>query len=70
MYGPLLSNAGGIQNNLEGILLRDIEQTMPPRKHGLGISFLLENLLNACPGSLAMKKPLTGFLELQEKKYQ
>ena len=40
---------------------------MPPRKHGLSRNFLVENLLNAYPGSLAMEKPLTGFSELQEK---
>ena len=40
---------------------------MPPKKHGLSTSFLVENLLNASPGSLAVEKPLTGFSDSQEQ---
>ena len=40
---------------------------LSPQKHGLSTNFLVEKLLNACPGNLATEKPLTGFSELQEQ---
>ena len=40
---------------------------MPPKQHGLSTSFLVENLLNASPGSLVVEKPLTGFSDSQEQ---
>ena len=68
--GPFLTNASvndsnytqEIEQSGEEVFLRDnIQDTMPPKKHGLSTSFLVENLLNASPGSLAVEKPLTGF---------
>ena len=45
----------------------NVQDTTPQKKHGLGSSFLVENLLNACPRSLAVEKPLTGFSDSQEQ---
>ena len=45
----------------------NVQDTTPQKKHGLGSSFLVENLLNACPIDLAIEKPLTGFSDLQEQ---
>ena len=48
--------------------LRDyVQPTFPQKKHGLSTNFLVEKLLNACPESLAIEKPLTGFSESQEQ---
>ena len=74
--GPFLTNASvndsnytqEIEQSGEEVFLRDnIQDTMPPKKHGLSTSFLVENLLNASPGSLAVEKPLTGFSDSQEQ---
>ena len=74
--GPLLTNASvndsnytqRIEQSGEGVFLRDeVQDTMPPKKHGLSSSFLVENLLNACPERLAVEKPLTGFSDSQEQ---
>jgi len=79
LYGPFLSNlsdssdtnythGGGQNQNVGDIFLRDnVESTMPPIKHGLSTNFLVENLLNSSPGSLAVEKPMTGFSESQEQ---
>ena len=45
----------------------NVQDTTPQKKQGLGSSFLVENLLNACPRSLAVEKPLTGFSDSQEQ---
>ena len=84
-YGPLLSNASGIYTNYKDggehndsfqsggdNFLRGNEQaTMPPKKNGLSTNFLVENLLNTCPGSLEqphLDQPLrAGFSESQEQ---
>ena len=74
--GPLLTNASvndsnytqRIEQSVEGVFLRDeVQDTMPPKKHALSSSFLVENLLNACPERLAVEKPLTGFSDSQEQ---
>ena len=74
--GPLLTNASvndsnytqRIEQSGEEVFLRDeVQDTMPPKKHGLSSSFLVENLLNACPERLAVEKPLTGFSDSQEQ---
>ena len=74
--GPFLTNASvndsnytqGVMQSGEEVFLKDnIQHTMPPKKHGLSTSFLVENLLNASPGSLAVEKPLTGFSDSQEQ---
>lgn len=74
--GPLLTNASVNDSNYtqrieqpgEEVFLRDeVQDTMPPKKQGLSSSFLVENLLNACPERLAVEKPLTGFSDSQEQ---
>ena len=74
--GPFLTNASvndsnytqEIEQSGEEVFLRDnIQDTMPLKKQGLSTSFLVENLLNASPGSLAVEKPLTGFSDSQEQ---
>ena len=75
--GPFLTNASvndsnytqGVEQSGEEVFLRDkVQDTMPPKKHGFSSSFLVENLLNAaCPESLAVEKPLTGFSDSQEQ---
>ena len=74
--GPLLTNASvndsnytqRIEQSGEEVFLRDeVQDTMPPKKQGLSSSFLVENLLNACPERLAVEKPLTGFSDSQEQ---
>jgi hypothetical protein len=85
-YGPFLSNANGIDTNYkhggeqtdsfqsggEGFLRDNEQATMPPKKNCLSTNFLVENLLNACPGSLVVEQPqidqpLAGFSESQEQ---
>ena len=74
--GPFLPNASvndsnytqGVEKSGGEVFWGDnVQDTTPQKKHGLGSSFLVENLLNACPRSLAVEKPLTGFSDLQEQ---
>ena len=73
--GPFLTNASvndsnytqGVEQSGGDVFWGDnVQDTTPQKKHGLGSSFLVENLLNACPRSLAVEKPLTGFSDSQE----
>ena len=67
--GPFLTNASVNDSNYTQAIEQsgEEEDTMPPKKHGLSTSFLVENLLNASPGGLAVEKLLTGFSDSQEQ---
>ena len=79
LYGPFLTNASvndsssytrGEDQSGEDVFLRDnVQPIMPPKKHELSTNFLVENLLNACPTSLAVEKslPRTEFSDSQEQ---
>ena len=67
--GPFLTNASVNDSNYTQAIEQsgEEEDTMPPKKHGLSTSFLVENLLNASPGGLAVEKLLSGFSDSQEQ---
>ena len=67
--GPFLTNASVNDSNYTQAIEQsgEEEDTMPPKKHRLSTSFLVENLLNASPGGLAVEKLLSGFSDSQEQ---